>query len=76
MHPNPLLTDHLMTEEVLASGDTRGNSECDFALVGNHTIDTPGLVGDIKTVLVDLEPLQTGDVRLSRVRDLSPADSC
>ena len=63
-------TDHFMSQEVLARRDARGDGECDFPLVRNHAINTPGLVGNVEAIFVDLEPLQPGNVRLRRVGDL------
>lgn len=61
-----------MAEEVLAIGNARRNSEGHFAFVGDHAVHAPGLGGNIKTILINLEPLQTSDVRLRRVRNLGP----
>ena len=66
------LTNHLVTQEVLTGRDTRGDGEGNLALVRDHTVHSPGLIRDIKTVLPDLEPLEAGHVGLKCVGDLSP----
>lgn len=59
-----------MAKEVLASRDAGGDGEGHLSGVGNHAVNTPGLGGGIKPILVYLEPLQASDIRLRRVRYL------
>lgn len=67
------LTDDLVAQEVLAGRDAARDVEGHLALVGDETVNAPGLVGRGQTVLVDLEPLQTGDRALSSIRNLRTA---
>ena len=59
----------LRTKEVLAGGDAAGDGEGHLALVGDKSVDTP-LATAVQPIFVDLEPLEAGDVRLRRTRNL------
>lgn len=61
-----------MPQEVLARRDAGRDREVDFSLTGaDHTVNTPGLSGDIETVFPDLKPFQACNISLGRTRDLS-----
>lgn len=61
-------SDELDTEEVLARGNATGDGEGDLALVGDQLVNGPGAT--VKTVMVDLEPLEASDSGLSSIGNL------
>ena len=66
-------TDDLMTEEVLPALDAARNRERHFALVRNESVYGPLSSRHRQAILVNLEPLQTGNGTLSRVWNLRTA---
>lgn len=62
------------TEKVVSWWDTGWDLEVDKALVGIELVDSPGVCGDIETVFVDLEPLETGDSLGQSIVDLGEVD--
>ena len=65
-------TDDLMAEKVLPALDAARNRERHFALVCNESVYGPLPSRHRQAILVDLEPLQTGNGALSRVWHLRP----
>lgn len=59
-----------MAEQVLARRNARWNGECDFAFVCNQAVNPPSLRGDVQSVFINLEPLETSDGALGGVIDL------
>lgn len=51
-----------MAQQVLPGCDALWNLESDLALVSNHTVHAPRLVGRVQTILPNFEPFQTSDV--------------
>ena len=62
-----ILTNNLMSQEILSSGDTRRDLESNLTFILNQTVDPPALIGGVETVLVDLEPFQSSDGGLRSV---------
>lgn len=60
--------DQLHTKEVIARGDAGWNGKGMLSLVRNHFVDGPSGAG--KPVLINLEPLETGDRRRQGVVNL------
>ena len=65
-----------MPKQILPRGDTLGYRERHLALPRDNVVDAPGLVRRIRrvvhsqSILVYLEPFETGDVGLECVGDL------
>ena len=49
-------SNHLVAQQVLPSCDALWNLESDLALVRNHAVYAPRLVGRVQTILPDFEP--------------------
>ena len=65
-------TDDLVAEKVLPALDAARNRERHFALVRNESVYGPLPSRHCQAILVDLEPLQTGNGALSRIWNLCP----
>lgn len=60
----------LSAHEVITRRDATWHGESSNTLVGNHLVDSPRSKIGIESVLIDLEPLEAGHVRLQRGVDL------
>ncbi len=56
-----------MSKQVVSRLDAGRNGESDLSIISNHSVDTPALVRCVQTILVDLEPLQAGNVKVGRI---------
>lgn len=54
----------------MAGCDARWDGEGYLSLVGDESVDSPGVRRGVEAVLVDLEPLKSGHCRLRRARNL------
>lgn len=69
-------SDQLDSHEVVAGCDTRRHVEVLPTGIANHTVDTPLSIVGGKTVLSDLEPLETASVSGCSVWDLREVGHC
>ena len=61
-----------MPEQVLARRDAARDCERDLALVLDELVDGPSVGSGVKSILLDLEPLQASDGALRRIWNLRP----
>ena len=63
----------LNTKEILARRYARGDLEMDPATIASQPLYSPAIC--VKTVMVDLKPLQASDISLGGIRN-SSTESC
>ena len=72
-HSGKERTNDFDTEKILTSRNAAGDREAHKTFVGNKFVDCP--LAPVKTILVDLEPLETSNVGLSCVGHLGTGDT-